>query len=48
VRNRKEAEMNCAAFDWMLSDEQIKLIDDAIAENIDFDGSDPRINGPRR
>ncbi|MBQ3412310.1 MAG: aldo/keto reductase [Oscillospiraceae bacterium] len=48
VRNRKEAEMNCAAFDWMLTDEQIKKIDDAIAANIDFDGSDPRINMPRR
>ena len=48
VRNRKEAEINCGAFDWMLTDEQIKLIDDAIAANIDFDGSDPRINGPRR
>lgn len=40
--------MNCAAFDWMLTDEQIKKIDDAIAANIDFDGSDPRINMPRR
>ncbi|MBQ5341111.1 MAG: hypothetical protein J6W57_03805, partial [Oscillospiraceae bacterium] len=48
VRNRKEAEINCAAFEWTLTDDQIKLIDDAIAENIDFDGSDPRINMPRR
>ena len=48
VRNRKEAETNCGAFDWTLTDDQIRLIDDAIAENIDFDGSDPRINMPRR
>jgi len=36
VRNVAEAVENCATFDWSLTAEQIKLIDDAIAENIDF------------
>ena len=31
VRNAAEATENCATFDWTLSDEQVKAIDDAIA-----------------
>lgn len=37
VRTAAEAIENCAAFDWMLTDEQLKKIDDAIATYIDFD-----------
>ena len=39
VRNPAEAKENCATFDWELTEEQIKAIDDAIAENLDFDGT---------
>ena len=48
VRNRKEAVEDCGAFDWTLTEDQIKRIDAAIEASIDFDGSDPRINGPIR
>jgi len=47
VRTRKEADIDCGAFDWELTDEQVKRIDDAIEEYIDFDGTDPRINMPK-
>lgn len=43
VRNAAEATENCATFDWTLSDEQVKAIDDAIAEHLDFDGADRNI-----
>ena len=32
VRNPKEAEENCATFDWELTDEQMKVLDDKLAE----------------
>jgi aryl-alcohol dehydrogenase-like predicted oxidoreductase len=35
VRNKKEADENCAAVDWMLTDEEIKMIDTAIADTIE-------------
>ena len=41
--NAAEATENCATFDWTLSDEQVKAIDDAIAEYLDFDGADRNI-----
>jgi len=40
VRNPAEAIENCGAFDWSLTDEQIKLIDDAIEKNLDFNGTE--------
>ncbi|MBE6936149.1 MAG: aldo/keto reductase [Ruminococcaceae bacterium] len=42
VRNVAEADELCAAFDWQLTDEQIKVIDDAIDTYLDFDGADRR------
>ena len=42
VRNPAEAAENCAAFEWSLTDGQIKLLDDAIAKYLDFDGADRR------
>ena len=41
VRNAGEAKENCAAFDWALTDEQMALLDAAVEEHIDFDGSAP-------
>ena len=40
VRNAVEANMNCAAFDWMLTDDQIRRIDEAAQKYIDFDATD--------
>lgn len=40
VRSVAEADELCASFDWELTDEQIKVIDDAIATYLDFDGAD--------
>ena len=37
VRTAKEANELCGAFEWELTEEQIRRIDDAIAANIDFD-----------
>ena len=37
VRNPAEAAENCAAFDWELTEDQIKLLDDAIAKYLDYD-----------
>ena len=34
VRNAREAVENCAAFDWMLSDEEIATINKAIDETV--------------
>ena len=42
VRNPKEAIENCATFDWMLTDDQIARIDQAIETYLDFDGADRR------
>ena len=43
VRNPEEAAENCSTFDWSLSDEQIKALDDAIEKYLDFDGTDRNI-----
>lgn len=48
VRNVREANENCAAFEWMLTDEQIAKIDAAIAEYIDFDATDRAAAPPVR
>jgi len=40
VRSAAEANENCGAFDWELTAEQLKKIDDAIAQYIDFDATD--------
>ncbi len=40
VRTAAEAIEDCGAFDWELSDAQMKAINDAIAANLDFDGAD--------
>jgi aryl-alcohol dehydrogenase-like predicted oxidoreductase len=32
VKNPKQAEENCSAFDWSLTDEEIRVLDDKIAE----------------
>ncbi len=44
VRTAAEAIENCGTFEWMLTEEQIKTIDEALVKYIDFDGSDPSIN----
>lgn len=48
VRNPKEANENCAAFEWMLTPEQIAKIDASIAANIDFDATDRSAAPPVR
>lgn len=40
VRTAAEAIENCGAFEWELTETQMKAIDDAIAANLDFDGAD--------
>lgn len=40
VRSAAEAIEDCGAFDWELSDAQMKAINDAIEANLDFDGAD--------
>lgn len=42
VRNAAEALEDCGAFDWELTPDQIKAIDDSIAANLDFNGEDRR------
>ncbi len=41
ARTAREAIENCGAFDWELTQEQIGILDDAIAKNLDFPG-EPR------
>ena len=41
IRNADQAKQDCQAFDWLLSDEQMRTIDEAIDTYIDFDGVPP-------
>lgn len=43
VRTAAEAKEDVGAFDWEITPEQIKRIDDAIAQYLDFDGEDRRM-----
>ena len=42
VRNVEEAKENCATFDWDLTPEQVKMLDEAIDKYLDFDGTSPK------